>query len=134
MSTPSGVLVLLNSPARQPAVDYLICLVIAINDIFNISIEDLYNIRPHFLICIARMLSKKVRTVFFYLLMCSCSRPSPVLLLPKVGRLPAFHFCSYTQNSSLHMTTLVLFLLLPVHLFASSFRHTLRLLLLPCSS
>lgn len=65
MSPPSVVVVFLNSPARQPAVDYLICFVIAINDIFNISVEDLYNTRPHFQIHIPRMLSKKVRMFFF---------------------------------------------------------------------
>lgn len=66
MSPLSGVVVLLNSPASQPAIDNLICLVIAINDIFNISIEDLYNTRPHFLICIPRIPSKKVRILFIY--------------------------------------------------------------------
>lgn len=61
---PSRVVVLLNSLGRQPAVDNLICLLIAVNDIFNISVEDLYSTRPHFLVRIPRMLSKKVRIIF----------------------------------------------------------------------
>lgn len=49
---------LVNSPPRQLAVDDM-CLVIAIDDIFNSSVEDLYNTRPHFWIRIHRILSQK---------------------------------------------------------------------------
>lgn len=56
---------LLNCPALQLIVDYLICLMTAINDIFNISAGYTCNTRPYFMECVPGTPSKMLRILIY---------------------------------------------------------------------